>query len=250
MVRIIIKFIKTKILGFVVVPQAPKLKTLHVHEIDIDVQGRRNIDFNECVEEYLIENGIAFVDKHEKKFKEAKEKWEIEFNKWEKKCEEMISKSRTRGGQKFTRRTYEDERSKAIQSCADEGIVFVLIRKIKQYRQQNNVRYPYYATQIEECRALYPEQLRQMYKKLESIGFETTTRKYHQLNQRKLMTQGIRDRIKSRDGYTCQICGRYMPDGVGLHIDHIIPISKGGKTVDQNLQVLCDKCNLRKSDKY
>lgn len=46
------------------------------------------------------------------------------------------------------------------------------------------------------------------------------------------MTQGIRDRIKSRDGYTCQICGRYMPDGVGLHIDHIIPISKGGKTVD------------------
>ena len=46
-----------------------------------------------------------------------------------------------------------------------------------------------------------------------------------------------------RDNYTCQICGKYMPDGVGLHIDHIIPVSKGGKSVESNLQVLCSKCN-------
>ena len=40
-----------------------------------------------------------------------------------------------------------------------------------------------------------------------------------------------------------------MPDEVGLHVDHIISISKCGKTVPSNLQVLCSKCNGSKSNK-
>ena len=60
------------------------------------------------------------------------------------------------------------------------------------------------------------------------------------------MTRELRRRIIERDNYTCQICGKYMPDEVGLHVDHIIPIKCGGKSVESNLQVLCDKCNLRK----
>ncbi|WP_343324290.1 HNH endonuclease signature motif containing protein [Streptococcus sp. Marseille-P8640] len=35
---------------------------------------------------------------------------------------------------------------------------------------------------------------------------------------------------------------------VVLHVDHIIPWSKGGETVLGNLQTLCSKCNLGKSD--
>ncbi|MBR3025209.1 MAG: HNH endonuclease [Oscillospiraceae bacterium] len=52
-----------------------------------------------------------------------------------------------------------------------------------------------------------------------------------------------------RDNYTCKKCGKYMPDEVGLQIDHIIPIKKGGKSIESNLQVLCDKCNSKKSTK-
>ena len=37
------------------------------------------------------------------------------------------------------------------------------------------------------------------------------------------MTKALRKEIMLRDNYTCQICGKYMPDEVGLHIDHIIP---------------------------
>ena len=48
---------------------------------------------------------------------------------------------------------------------------------------------------------------------------------------------------------TCQICGKYMPDEVGLEIDHIVSIKNGGKSVPSNLQVLCSKCNGHKSSK-
>ena len=37
------------------------------------------------------------------------------------------------------------------------------------------------------------------------------------------------------------------PDAV-LHVDHILPWSKGGETVEENLQTLCSVCNIGKSD--
>ena len=39
------------------------------------------------------------------------------------------------------------------------------------------------------------------------------------------------------------------PRNYALTIDHIIPLNKGGKTIPENLQVLCRKCNASKSDK-
>ena len=84
---------------------------------------------------------------------------------------------------------------------------------------------------------------------LEEIGFEATLKEYHSKNQRKLMTKALRKEIMKRDHYTCQMCGKFMPDEIGLHIDHIVPIAKGGKTVPSNLQVLCSKCNGAKGAK-
>lgn len=58
-----------------------------------------------------------------------------------------------------------------------------------------------------------------------------------------------------RDDFTCQICGDrplidrgmfQMPDIHALHCDHIVPLARGGKTVLENLQTLCAKCNLKK----
>ena len=64
------------------------------------------------------------------------------------------------------------------------------------------------------------------------------------------MTPELRRRIKIRDHYTCQECGKYMPDEVGLHIDHIIPVAKGGHPSDlANLQLAHMTCNRDKSDK-
>ena len=67
--------------------------------------------------------------------------------------------------------------------------------------------------------------------------------------QRSLMTNSLRYDILKRDGFRCQICGATAADGVKLHVDHIVPIAKGGKTEPSNLRTLCDRCNSGKSDK-
>ena len=69
--------------------------------------------------------------------------------------------------------------------------------------------------------------------------------------QRTLMTSGLREIIKNRDGYACQICGLSVNDekNLLLEIDHIVPLSKGGITSESNLQTLCWKCNRSKGAK-
>ena len=60
--------------------------------------------------------------------------------------------------------------------------------------------------------------------------------------------RGMRHEVFKRDNYTCVECGARKEDGVTLHIDHIIPVSKGGTDELSNLQTLCKACNLNKSD--
>lgn len=69
--------------------------------------------------------------------------------------------------------------------------------------------------------------------------------------QRAMMTTKLREFIKERDNFTCCNCGNsiYKEPNLLLEIDHIIPVSKGGCTVEDNLQTLCWKCNRAKSDK-
>ena len=59
------------------------------------------------------------------------------------------------------------------------------------------------------------------------------------------VTRGQRVRILERDGYRCQSCGAESH----LCIDHVIPVSRGGDSSDDNLQVLCHSCNTKKGNK-
>ncbi|OGO92329.1 MAG: hypothetical protein A2Y17_08245 [Clostridiales bacterium GWF2_38_85] len=60
----------------------------------------------------------------------------------------------------------------------------------------------------------------------------------------------LRFKVMQRDNFKCCACGASpaKDPNVELHIDHIFPWSKGGETVIDNLQTLCSKCNLGKSD--
>ncbi|MEL7189664.1 MAG: HNH endonuclease [Pseudomonadota bacterium] len=60
----------------------------------------------------------------------------------------------------------------------------------------------------------------------------------------------LRAKILIRDACICQMCGASPAKDpeVVLHVDHIVPWSKGGETVEENLQTLCAVCNIGKSD--
>lgn len=66
----------------------------------------------------------------------------------------------------------------------------------------------------------------------------------------------LRNEILERNGFTCQLCGAgpgepdpFNPNRkVRLHIDHITPVSQGGRGDKDNLRVLCSACNQGRSN--
>lgn len=66
------------------------------------------------------------------------------------------------------------------------------------------------------------------------------------------ISERMRFRILLRDGFTCQSCGAspLKTRNVELHVDHIIPWSKGGETEEKNLQTKCSRCNLGKGNAF
>lgn len=69
-------------------------------------------------------------------------------------------------------------------------------------------------------------------------------------NTKRDINYRLRFKVMQRDHFTCCACGASpaKDPSVVLHVDHIIPWAKGGETTMDNLQTLCSKCNLGKSD--
>lgn len=56
----------------------------------------------------------------------------------------------------------------------------------------------------------------------------------------------VRSAVLARDGRRCGICGGGIQPGEPVHLDHIIPWSKGGSNDVGNLQPAHPRCNMRK----
>lgn len=60
---------------------------------------------------------------------------------------------------------------------------------------------------------------------------------------------GLRWKVLSRDDYKCKVCGKNpRKHHVILEVDHIIPWSNGGMTIEDNLRTLCSNCNKGKTN--
>ena len=194
-----------------------------------DISGKKKSDIENLIDVFLNEKKFFMIKNHKEKI----EQWKIE-------CQKKIEKSILK---KYRTKQYQ-------KSLDDRGAyIFYITRRQTRYKQINYIKTSYKVVHIV---GLYSCDYNFLFKRnelLESINYECTLKEYNTKNQRKLMTKALRKQIITRDNYTCQNCGKYMPDEVGLHIDHIVSISKGGKTIPSNLQVLCSKCNGSKYNK-
>lgn len=79
------------------------------------------------------------------------------------------------------------------------------------------------------------------------IYFYVLTRKEKYLNLRTFSKSQKRTAYEKQNG-VCKICENHF-EIEEMESDHIIPWSKGGKTIEANLQLLCKECNREKSNK-
>lgn len=68
---------------------------------------------------------------------------------------------------------------------------------------------------------------------------------------RRKIPLGLRYDVLRRDNFKCTVCGNSpaVDSRCVLHVDHIVPFARGGRTVEANLRSLCAACNIGKSDK-
>jgi len=76
-------------------------------------------------------------------------------------------------------------------------------------------------------------------------NFEATIEFSKSEQRREPISENVKLLAWARDGGACAVCGSQQD----LQFDHIIPFAKGGGNSEANIQILCQICNLRKSDK-
>ena len=67
--------------------------------------------------------------------------------------------------------------------------------------------------------------------------------------EKKLRDEAFEKSKNEKGEYQCACCGRTGTSRVAFQVDHIVPMNAGGKTVPENLQILCRQCNGEKSDR-
>lgn len=166
---------------------------------------------------------------------------------------------------KRTKKYYEENKEKVLKVC-------------KEYREENKERISEYKKDwAKKNRVRKSEQEKHWRENNEKRNVEMKKKWYEKnrdrvysnlLKRRSLKHfvrfEGIRRKeLLDRDNWKCKRCGVQVHDrSVGgnenrhlwdderkAHIDHIIPISKGGDSTPNNLQVLCRTCNLSKNNK-
>lgn len=81
---------------------------------------------------------------------------------------------------------------------------------------------------------------------LEVIPEENRTQKLADQRASRYIAEDVKKTVMLRDGFQCKRCGRKDD----LNFDHIVPHSRGGDSSEENIQLLCGRCNRRKANNH
>lgn len=124
-------------------------------------------------------------------------------------------------------------------------------------RAENNARYAknpepfkaharaYYHSNKDACKARMREYVVRNRGRINAIIQNYYARKR---NAGGVLSKDIRERLWAKQNGLCNGCGVRL-SSVVVHLDHIYPVSKGGKNTDDNVQLLCQSCNASKGNK-
>lgn len=162
-------------------------------------------------------------------------------------------------------RRYDELGSQSLGRSRSDRLRDAKYRSIEQkLYTKRRLRYPQSATLIRATVFYTSPQGRNSYSRRLDLTFEQvqyefaaarvvrsqqSTTIFLRQQERNRITAGIRSKVLARDSYRCRHCGISTALGAVLHVDHIIPISKGGTSNPGNLQTLCQDCNLGKSNR-
>jgi len=152
--------------------------------------------------------------------------------------------------QEYNRRYYADNREEKREYCRQyyvENRVKILERKRQYHVNNQDARQEYNRQYYKEKRAVILEGKRHYHATNPDIGHARSIRR----RARKAAAGGthtpsdIRTQLK-RQKSRCYWCGKKVMD---YHVDHVIPLSRGGSNGPENLVIACPSCNLSKGRK-
>lgn len=109
--------------------------------------------------------------------------------------------------------------------------------ELKRFKKKNGDVFALDGTEVKRI----PSGPEAMYRYVQNHCISAKMRKRIEKEGFKL-TDTLKHKVYDLQGRKCVVCGSED----SFHIDHKIPLFRGGKTVINNLQVLCSKCNLQK----
>lgn len=160
----------------------------------------------------------------------------------------------------------EDRQAKALERvAADMGMTITTLKRMARTKPKtaivddNETRTPaWHLSRTPEWKEAHKEGMRQpqteeeaeakrerQYAKRLEVGYRVSARRRARLKDVTIEPVS-RPKIIERDQRTCYLCGRIELADNEIHLDHVIPLSRGGAHSETNIKVTCAPCNISK----